>query len=491
MHRPTPLTLPSYQHVFVVVLENHGYTNVIGNANAPRINQLARMYGLATNYYGVTHPSEPNYVALIGGSYFGIQDDAPYSTTVRGVSHTIDASNLADQLHAAKLTWKSYQQSLPYPGYTGAYYPSASNSLYVSKHDPFLNFADIQSNPTRLQHLVPDTQLLTGICQNSEHTLLLASDSLQTSSQDLLNLEGGLTLLATPMLVCRTVFRVLTDPWRGVQPAVAARTRACSYDRAGLGWSDPGPLPRTSRREIRELHRLLANAGETGPYVLVGHSFGGWNALLYARQYRRDITGLVLIDAAPLDEDGRFPLAERAQEAAQRADAQRCLAGETPLAAAERAVGLNRLGEALNPAPAPPLLDEYPPAIRSQVRFVTNRWLENGAPLCGAGAAEIVALGESATEGHARGALGTMPLVVITRGLPETWAPPIPVHQTEQAWQAMQRGLVALSATGRQVIARRSRHHIQFTQPGIVVAAILHVVEDVRHGEKRHAREQG
>lgn len=279
--------------------------------------------------------------------------------------------------------------------------------------------------------------------------------------------------------------------WRGVQPAVAARTRACSYDRAGLGWSDPGPLPRTSGREIRELRRLLANAGEIGPYVLAGHSFGGWNALLYARQYRRDIAGLVLIDAAPLDEDGRFPLAERAQEAAQRTDAQRCLAGETHLAAAERAVGLNRLGEALNPAPAPPLLDEYPPAIRSQVRFVTNRWLENGAPLCGAGAAEIVALGESATEGHARGALGTMPLVVITRGLPETWAPPIPVHQTEQAWQAMQRELVALSATGRQVIARRSRHHIQFNQPGIVVAAILHVVEDVRHGEKRHAREQG
>ncbi len=172
------MTLPSYQHVFVVVLENHGYTDVIGNANAPRINRLARMYGLATNYYGVTHPSEPNYVALIGGGYFGIQDDAPYSTTVGGVSHTIDASNLADQLHAAKLTWKSYQQSLPYPGYTGAYYPSASNSLYVSKHDPFLNFADIQSNPTRLQQLVPDTQLLTDLRASTVPTVSFISPDL-------------------------------------------------------------------------------------------------------------------------------------------------------------------------------------------------------------------------------------------------------------------------------------------------------------------------
>jgi len=279
--------------------------------------------------------------------------------------------------------------------------------------------------------------------------------------------------------------------WRGVQAAVAIHTRVCSYDRAGLGWSDPGPRPRTSGREIRELHRLLVNAGETGPYVLAGHSFGGWNALLYAHQYRRDIVGLVLVDAAPLDEEWRFPAAERAQEAAQRADAQGCLAGETPLAEAARIVGLTRLEEGLHPAPAPPLLDDYPPAVRAQVRFVTSRWLENGAPLCGAGAAEIVALGESAAEGNARATLGTIPLVVVTRGLPETWAPPIPVRQTEQAWRVMQRELVALSATGRQIIARRSRHHIQLNQPGLVVDAIAQVVADVRHGGQRRLTAQG
>ncbi len=159
--------IPAYQHIFVVVMENHNYQQIIGNPHAPRINSLAQRYGLATHYYGITHPSEPNYVALIGGSNFGIQSDDPYSDTAGQasdhVNHTITASNLADQLEAAGLSWKSYQQSLPYPGYTGTYYPSSANPLYASKHDPFLNFADIQTNPARLQKIVPDTQLFTDL----------------------------------------------------------------------------------------------------------------------------------------------------------------------------------------------------------------------------------------------------------------------------------------------------------------------------------------
>lgn len=177
-HKPVRVMLPTYQHAFVIVLENHGYTDMIGNPNAPQINRLAQMYGVATHYYGVTHPSEPNYVALIGGSYFGIQDDEPYSATIESVNHTIHTPNLADQLPAAHLTWKSYQQSLPYPGYTGPYYPSASNSLYVSKHDPFLNFADIQSNPARLHHLVPDTQLLIDLHDGTVPTFSFISPDL-------------------------------------------------------------------------------------------------------------------------------------------------------------------------------------------------------------------------------------------------------------------------------------------------------------------------
>jgi len=147
-----------YQHIFVIMLENHAHDQIIGNPLAPHLNALARTYGLAMRYYGITHPSEPNYVAVVGGNYFGIQDDAPY-TTKTPVNHTIAAPNLADQVEAAGLTWTSYQQGLPYVGYTGVAYPTTGRPLYLSKHNPFLNFADVQHNRARLRHIVPIAQL--------------------------------------------------------------------------------------------------------------------------------------------------------------------------------------------------------------------------------------------------------------------------------------------------------------------------------------------
>ena len=146
--------IPRYQHIFVIMMENHNYEDIIGNAAAPRINELATTYTLATNSYGVTHPSEPNYLASIAGTYFGIQDDAP--PTAPG--HTFTAPSLVDQLAASGLTWKTYQQSLPYAGFTGASYPPG-NALYAVKHNPFAFFASVQNDPAQLQRMVPDTQL--------------------------------------------------------------------------------------------------------------------------------------------------------------------------------------------------------------------------------------------------------------------------------------------------------------------------------------------
>jgi phospholipase C len=145
--------IPRYDHIFLVMMENHSYNEVIGSPLTPNINALAKTYGLATSYFGVTHPSEPNYVASIGGSYFGIQDDNPYTT------HTINAPSLASQLDDAGLTWKTYQQSLPSVGYLGTRWPTTGPTLYASKHNPFLNFASVQNSPTDLQKIVPDTQL--------------------------------------------------------------------------------------------------------------------------------------------------------------------------------------------------------------------------------------------------------------------------------------------------------------------------------------------
>jgi hypothetical protein len=154
--------IPRYQHIFYIMMENHASNQIIGNtASAPTINSLASTYGLATNYYGITHPSEPNYVASIGGSYFGIQDDAPYSST----GHVINAPSLADQLQAAGLTWKTYQQSLPYDGYKGTRWPTSGPVLYASKHNGFLNFASLegQTEQQLSAYIVQDTELATDL----------------------------------------------------------------------------------------------------------------------------------------------------------------------------------------------------------------------------------------------------------------------------------------------------------------------------------------
>jgi hypothetical protein len=142
------------KHVFVIVLENHSQTSVIDDPNAPFITSLAHTYGMADNYYGVTHPSEPNYVAMITGSNQGINDDNP--------NHRFDVANLVDQLEASGHSWDAYMESLPSVGFLGNQYP-ANAALYVNKHDPFVLMNDIRENPARLSHVKPYTELATDL----------------------------------------------------------------------------------------------------------------------------------------------------------------------------------------------------------------------------------------------------------------------------------------------------------------------------------------
>jgi hypothetical protein len=179
--------IPHYQHIVEIMMENTSYDTIIGNANAPNINALASKYGLATDYFGVTHPSEPNYVANIGGDFFGIQDDNQFYCTPAlattdpncagtTVNHTISAQSIADQLTAAGKTWKGYFQSLPPtpstyiktgPSANGPYtfkYPSNAVALYASKHNPFVNFTGTQD---AVANMVPDTQLATDLANGA------------------------------------------------------------------------------------------------------------------------------------------------------------------------------------------------------------------------------------------------------------------------------------------------------------------------------------
>jgi hypothetical protein len=153
-------SFPQYDHVFLVIMENENYKQVIGNQYAPILNALAEDYGLATNYRGVADPSEPNYVAMLGGDFFGINSDDPYWFP----GHTVSADNLMSQLEAAGKTWRGYFQNMPYPGYRGYCYPDKCNGIpdadtqYVSKHNGIVNFADLQT-PAELGKMFPYTQL--------------------------------------------------------------------------------------------------------------------------------------------------------------------------------------------------------------------------------------------------------------------------------------------------------------------------------------------
>jgi hypothetical protein len=142
---------PAVKHIFVIMLENHSRSTVIGNPNAPFITNLAHTTAMASNYFGVTHPSEPNYVAAISGSNWFVNDDNP--------ANLFDHTNLVDQLEEHGLTWGAYMESMPSVGFTGQFAPSSSVQLYASKHNPFVLFKDIVTSPTRLAHDKPYTAL--------------------------------------------------------------------------------------------------------------------------------------------------------------------------------------------------------------------------------------------------------------------------------------------------------------------------------------------
>jgi phosphatidylinositol-3-phosphatase len=151
---------PRYDHIFVIMLENHSQSSVIDDPNAPYMTRLAHGYGMADQYYGVTHPSMPNYLASIAGDNFGIQDDNDQNVV------NLDRRNLVDQLEAHNLSWDAYMEDLP-ANKLDRFWPDSSNPLYAKKHNPFVLFDDIKNNPARMDHVRDYSQLSTDL--NGSH----------------------------------------------------------------------------------------------------------------------------------------------------------------------------------------------------------------------------------------------------------------------------------------------------------------------------------
>ena len=150
---PRSVRIPHFTHVVVVVFENHEVSSIAGSSEAPTFNRLARRYATLADYAAVAHPSLPNYLALVSGSTQGISSDC--------TNCIVPARSLADTLEAAGLTWKTYAEDLPYPGFTGG-----DAGRYAKKHDPFLYFRDVVGSRARRDRIVPFTRFAPDLARH-------------------------------------------------------------------------------------------------------------------------------------------------------------------------------------------------------------------------------------------------------------------------------------------------------------------------------------
>lgn len=221
--------------------------------------------------------------------------------------------------------------------------------------------------------------------------------------------------------------------WDAVQPELARTTRVCSYDRAGLALSDAAPKRATATQKADDLHDLLSEADVRGPYVLVGHSYGGMLVRVYTARYPDDVAGVVLLDSSHPDQ------------------IERLLAALPPRRVGENAV------------------------IRDLRRFLTDESQPNP---------EGVDWTASADEARAAGSLGNRPLIVVTAGKDE-WPPEMPAQvarRLRHAWLEMQRDIARLSTDHVHVIAVYSPHLVMTNlgQPDLVIRAIRVVTNAAR-----------
>jgi pimeloyl-ACP methyl ester carboxylesterase len=246
--------------------------------------------------------------------------------------------------------------------------------------------------------------------------------------------------------------------WTRVQPEVAKTARVCAYDRAGYGWSDRSPKPRTAEVMAEELATLLTRANIAGPYVLVGHSLGGPIIRQFTAAHPEEVVGMVLVDSAHEQQFAHIPEPIRvSQNSAMR-----------PLRLMTVAAGAGLL--ALRPSIlALPLLGEAAPTAQALVA--------SGSEHLATMLDETVAAGESISPVPT---LGDIPLVVLRHGrtdLPVRGAvTPAVVEEYEANWVHLQTELAALSPQGKLVVAEQSGHDIHLEQPELVIDAIHEVL---------------
>ncbi len=257
-----------------------------------------------------------------------------------------------------------------------------------------------------------------------------------------------------------------------VQDSIASFTRVCSYDRAGYGWSEPGPEPRTSEQIVGELATLLEAAGESGPYVLAGHSFGGLNMILFAAEHPDDVAGVVLIDSS------------HPEQTAALAEAPTVLAVQD----AEIA-GLGELATAVEAGEvtAADLVANAPADLPDDLRETWAQLFVQPTSLNTA-VAEYAEFETSAGQVADNGSLGDIPLVVLAHGqsldtvfpaevLESLGLTPEEIERYEEIWRGLQEDHLSRSTDSSLVVAENSPHYIYREEPELVVTAVQDLVE--------------
>jgi pimeloyl-ACP methyl ester carboxylesterase len=248
----------------------------------------------------------------------------------------------------------------------------------------------------------------------------------------------------TPTVILESGLGGSSVDWGSVQPEVARFTRVCSYDRAGMGYSDPGPSPRTSGRIARELAQLLDRSGVTEGVILVGASLGGFAVRILASEDEERVAGLVLVDASHENQQLDVP----------------SLAPFVPFLSSTGVFRISGVSFGQRPESLAPSVREYARATR--FRATTYR----------AAADEVMNVRESAEEVRSTRRKLSAPVVVLTAGL-----------DPDSAWRDLQRDLTTLSKRGCQIVAERSGHVIPLSQPEAVVDAIRVTVAAARDGQ--------